>query len=466
MKPALSLLAFVPAAAYLALCLIFGGASRPTPWPPAWFGYTGLVLVLILAFPCFALRRSSEAISGPFLVLLLFAALAVLQLIPLPAELWSALPVRDRLLQGFDLLGAPPPDRLPPTLSPEATFEGLLRMFPAMAMLLLLVPVPRRSGILRLVWFIVIAGTAASVAGLLQLAAPELALPDIHQLGPPHTASGLFANQNHQATFLLVCMPMAAALASFHSNARQEGDANAGRRLVLLAAILLLAAGVWATGSRAGLALLLPVMILCFPVWRGRRGPHAGRAGLLIVLSTVVIGAAALLNSSRLPVPALADMTLSQDGRERIWQQSVDILRDNWITGTGSGTFSSAYALYEDPNFVTGVYVNHAHNEYLQIAVEMGLAGCLLMAVTLLVWSIASIRIWTQPDDGCRSLRRAASVSVLVILLHSLVDYPARTPALLVLGAALVFIQFFRPETAPAANLPPETRKKARGVVL
>lgn len=466
MKPALSLLAFVPAAAYLALCLVFGGASGATPWPPVWFGYTGLVLVLLLSFPGFALRWS-DAISGPFLVLLLFAALAALQLIPLPADLWSALAVRERLLQGFDLLGAAPPDRLPLTLSPEATFDSLLRLFPAMAILLLLVPVTRRSAILRLVWFIVIAGTAASVAGLLQLAAPELTLPDIHQLGPPRTASGLFANQNHQATLLLVCMPMAAALASLQATDRDEGDANTGRRFVLLAAILLLAAGVWATGSRAGLALLLPVIILCFPVWRGRRDPdHAGWTSLLVVLSTVMIGAVALLNSSRLPVPALADMTLSQDGREEIWQQSLDILRDNWMTGTGSGTFSSVYALYEDPNSVTGVYVNHAHNEYLQIAVETGLAGCLLMAVTLLVWGIASIRIWTKSDDGCRSLRRAASVSVLVILLHSLVDYPARTPALLVLGAALVFIQFFRPEPPPAANLPPGTRKKARGVVL
>jgi O-antigen ligase len=208
-------------------------------------------------------------------------------------------------------------------------------------------------------------------------------------------------------------------------------------------------------------------MILCFPVWRGRSGPHhAGWTSLLVVLSAVVIGAVALLNSSRLPVPVLADMTLSQDGRERIWQQSLEIFRDNWMTGTGSGTFSSAYALYEDPSLVTGVYVNHAHNEYLQIAVETGLAGCLLMAVTLILWGIASYRAWTTPDDGCRSLRRGASVSVLIILLHSLVDYPARTPALLVLGAALVFIQFFRPEPPPAANLPPDTRKTARGVVL
>jgi hypothetical protein len=243
-KPGPSLLACVPAAAYLALCLIFGGASGATPWPPAWFGYTGVALVLILSFPCFALHQS-DAISGPFLVLLLFAALAALQLIPLPADLWSALPVRDRLLQGFDLLGTAPPDRLPLTLSPEATFDGLLRMFPAMAMLLLLVPVTRRPDILKLVWFIVITGTAASVAGLLQLAAPELALPDIHQLGPPLTASGLFANQNHQATLLLVCMPMAAVLASLQTTDRHGSDANNGRHLGLLAAILLLAAGVW-----------------------------------------------------------------------------------------------------------------------------------------------------------------------------------------------------------------------------
>lgn len=466
MKPELSLLAFVPAAAYLGLCLIFGGASGPTPWPPGWFSYAGLVLVLILSIPCFVLR-CSNAISGPFLILLLFAALAALQLIPLPIDLWSALPSRDRLLQSLELLGVPPPGHLPLTLSTEATFDSLLRLFPAMAMLLLLVPVTRRSGIQRLGWFILTAGTAASVTGLLQLVAPELALPDVHQLGPPSTASGLFANQNHQATFLLACIPMAAALASLPSSARPDGDdARAGRNLILLAAFLLLAAGVWATGSRAGLALLVPVMILSFPVWRNSSGPRAGRTSLLVVLSTVVIGAFTVVNSARIPIPALADMTLSQDGRERIWQHSLAVFRDNWLTGTGSGSFSSAYALYEDPNLVTGVYVNHAHNEYLQIAVEMGLAGCLLMAISLIMWSIASIRIWTRPDDGCRSLRRAASVSVLVILLHSLVDYPARTPALLVLGAALIFIQFFQPYTSPATSPSPVGGRKAKGIVL
>ena len=72
-------------------------------------------------------------------------------------------------------------------------------------------------------------------------------------------------------------------------------------------------------------------------------------------------------------------------------------------------------------------YVAHAHNDYLQLVVELGLPGALLVLAFLTWWVLAVRRVVAIPDVP---LSHAAAIASGVVLLHSAWDYPIRTAAI------------------------------------
>jgi O-antigen ligase len=79
--------------------------------------------------------------------------------------------------------------------------------------------------------------------------------------------------------------------------------------------------------------------------------------------------------------------------------------------------------------------VPHAHSDYLEILMELGLPGLLLMAIGLAWWALTTLQIWRMEPGTETRLRMAASVALLAILAHSMVDFPLRTPAIATLAA-------------------------------
>jgi hypothetical protein len=109
--------------------------------------------------------------------------------------------------------------------------------------------------------------------------------------------------------------------------------------------------------------------------------------------------------------------------------------------GSGLGSFVPVYQMFERPeDALLDKFANRAHNDLLEVWLEAGIVGLLLISL-FLGWLVLMIwRVWrpTQlpnqlPIDVL--LMRAASVVLVLLLLHSLVDYPLRTTALSVLFA-------------------------------
>jgi O-antigen ligase len=86
------------------------------------------------------------------------------------------------------------------------------------------------------------------------------------------------------------------------------------------------------------------------------------------------------------------------------------------------------YKLYEDHDSIERTIINHAHNDYAELALEMGAPGIILMVLFLVWWAIAVRRAWVSTDAG--PYVRAASIASGALLAHSLVDFPLRTAAL------------------------------------
>ena len=107
--------------------------------------------------------------------------------------------------------------------------------------------------------------------------------------------------------------------------------------------------------------------------------------------------------------------------------------------GSGIGTFVPVYDEFAPRTLLGDTYVNHAHNDWLELWLTGG-APAMILAVGFLVWfAAATFRLWGSGQPEARALdlalARAAPIVIVLLLLHSAVDFPLRIPTLSVLFA-------------------------------
>ena len=106
--------------------------------------------------------------------------------------------------------------------------------------------------------------------------------------------------------------------------------------------------------------------------------------------------------------------------------------------GSGLGTFVPVYQMFEKPSDVFPAYANHAHNDALEVWLETGVVGLILMGVFVLWILRRGYWAWRAHPDIANldiALMRAASIVLLLLAAHSLVDYPLRTSAMTAVAA-------------------------------
>jgi O-antigen ligase len=243
-------------------------------------------------------------------------------------------------------------------------------------------------------------------------------------------AVGFFANRNHMGTLLLAGLPFAFALLGGALRAREKSR-SAGSSALLGAIVLLLLAGIVLNGSTAVLLLGPPVLgfsLLLLPMPGRWRRMLAIAATLLLIVSALALGA--------MPRGADVEGDMSLQSRLELWRASAPLARDLVPLGGGLGSFEHLFHLYENPAETTRTYVNHAHNDYLELWIELGLAGALLIIAFFSWWTRRLVALWRTPAEGRLAL--AGSIASAAILAQSLVDYPLRTTAISSLFALCV----------------------------
>ncbi|MEL6830252.1 MAG: O-antigen ligase family protein [Pseudomonadota bacterium] len=392
-------------------------------------------------------------------LLLLLAAYALIQLIPLPVDVWSSLPERTAIVEGWALLGLSADRVFPISLSPSETRTALLGIVPPIAMFLVLCAVGWRRAIWPFFWLIPVLGAVSALLGIAQVVSGNGAQLSWHDVANHGSAIGVFANANHQASFCLMCLPFTAALAGRHRQDWNAGDDDVAIAIAIFGLFALNLVGVLAGGSVAGYLLLIPVGVFSAFLLFGIRTKEGQRPILLYATMAGSIAAAVVLVVSS-PVLDGLGITSFGDGdltRRGIWSTSTEIATDQLATGAGLGTFTEAYRLYENDSNITTRFVNNAHNDYLQIAAELGVFGIALLGLGLSAFAILFFQSWTTRIDRDYRFRRAASVALLVPILHSLVDYPVRTPAIACL-VAVCFAIMVLPRNRIVEPKPTETR--------
>ena len=112
--------------------------------------------------------------------------------------------------------------------------------------------------------------------------------------------------------------------------------------------------------------------------------------------------------------------------RRQIWQSSLGIFRENLPFGSGLGSYRQLFSQQELIDNVTNIYVPHAHNDYIEFAVEYGHVGAGLIVAFFLWWCHKSIEVFNSLKTST-NYAVPAIISILVVMIHSGFDYPLRT---------------------------------------
>jgi O-antigen ligase len=423
------------ASAYLVACLLLGGASAAGAAANAALQIVAVVLILFWTW-----RRDAplpREARGPIWIGGAFLAIGLLTLVPLPPSIWSGLPFRDQILGAYQLIGMAPP-AIPLSLAPPATIWSLLSLLPPAAMFLMVAGLSNEER-RRLAMPLLVVACVSIVLGAFQLFGGSESPLRPYAVTNPDSPVGFFANVNHEATLLLCSLPFIAFLAG-RAAGRRSRSKRSGGAVISIAIGLFLAVGIAISGSSAAYGLFIPAALASLLIYRravvGRIG-WPWTAGMAFVL--VVFTVAALRGP--LSSEAFAGDLGDQPSSRRVLAATTGrAIADSFPAGTGLGTFSTIYRRYENPDRATRQYANHAHNDYLEFVLELGVAGLLLILAFIAWWAMALVRVWRSEVPGA-GLARAASVAIGVVLLHSLVDYPLRTAAIAaVLGLACALL--------------------------
>lgn len=419
-----------PSLAFILLCglfvtlLIAGGASRADAGGQIVVqGVTwGILVVAAMVGPRPELRRAGMA----GLVLLGTILLAVLQLVPLPPSVWEALPGRIAPV-GVESSVV----WRPISMVPGATGNALSSLVVPTTVLLLALML--RNGERERTLTVLLGLIAAStVIALLQFSDAGFANPFVNDT--PGQVSGLFANRNHFALFLALGCLIAPVWATRTGAPGWRLPTAAGLVLLFILTILV-------TGSRAG--MLVGIIAVLIALMLSRHDLHKlTRKGPRWLLPALVIGALLVL-AFFVTLFVAADRAVSidraisidgnEDMRVRGLPTVLELIHRYFPIGSGFGTFDPVFRMHEPLNLLKLTYFNHAHNDYLEIVLDGGVMAVLLLAIAVLWWAVASIRVWYRTKQG--GVAQLGSAMLLLVLIASFFDYPVRTPMIMALVA-------------------------------
>jgi O-antigen ligase len=118
--------------------------------------------------------------------------------------------------------------------------------------------------------------------------------------------------------------------------------------------------------------------------------------------------------------------------RTYIWKDSFNLIKDFPVFGTGLGTFSLAYTLYKKDAYWPYVY-DHAHNDYIELAAETGLAGFFLVLFALIAFyksAIRKIRNFSPQKDPLRYYILLGCLSGMFgLFIHAVTEFNFQIPA-------------------------------------
>jgi len=380
---------------------------------------------------------------------MLFAVVVALQLVPLPNALLGALsPESLRIWSDADRVAAlagvaAPAAAHPISVDPELTLVHLFRVFAYLAAFLAAALLMRRHR--HRIALAVVLGAAAvfeTLFGVREAALHRYAIWGWVNKLVFNRTTGTFVNPNHFAHYAAIVLPLGIYLCVRAWHDAAPTGVPLRRHIVRLLEKRLIGFGfgvvvvfaclvaILAAQSRGALVALVGGVAVVGAIVSGRH--HALRRGVMIAVAALAIVAAIVLLLGLNVARFQENDTATFGGRGVTVKTAFALWKQFPLFGTGLGTFAEVSSM-------TGVgspalLINHAHNDYAELAATTGVVGLLVALVPLLAGYVALLRMtfgaraaeltWTR-----RAYQAAALTSLTIALIHALIDFNFFIPA-------------------------------------
>jgi O-antigen ligase len=309
----------------------------------------------------------------------------------------------------------------------------------------------------RLVLFLLGVGTFEAFYGLVQYLSGWQKIFAYAKKYDLEDATGTYINRNHYAGLLEMILPFGVALILYEFGKLRGSDSQSAasvrtivqRRsfqkfvLCLCISVVLFAALIFSR-SRMGILAASASILMMFGFAAISR--RQGKASLVFfaVFAALSLGLAIWIGPgpivSRFEDVGQEYSSLDQS-RLSIWRDAVKLIERHPALGTGLGTFPVAFTSVQTA--FLGQFVNHAHNDYVELASDVGVPAALMLFATFVFILVRATRTFLHAAGNYdRAIALGCVGSIVAILLHSLTDFNLYMPAnalvfSVVLGLAL-----------------------------
>lgn len=362
-------------------------------------------------------------------------SIVVIQLIPLPPFIWQSLPGREVLAEAATIIGAANEWR-PLSIDSAHTISASLYIIVPFTAFLAVMTLHAEDQT-SLIWCLFAAAIAHIMISLGQTLSGGESFY-MYQTTHKGLPIGIFANRNHIALFLLLSIILLPS-----AFAPRLSSAPIVKLMLFWCTAIVFTIAIIATNSRAVTVLLLLTLtflaIISLPTQHRRKGMMAI---IMAVMAASALIWAAWQSNNLGSLQGLSDrFQQEEDYRYEFWPETLTTAAHYFPIGSGIGTFDEAFRSQESLDIVGTHFVNHAHNDYVELVIENGVIGLALIAAifTILLPAIRSAvrnhNLQKAPD-----LPLLASWAIAMIALHSMVDYPLRSLAIAALAGTIAAI--------------------------
>ncbi len=408
--------------AFFLICtiIVFTTMAYGTVHQPilALFYFFIAILLILWAIDCFRTGKCRFSASLLQLPLLMLAAYGLIQIVPFGS---------------YDEAGGI--IDIPRTISiePFATKVTSLHIL-ALAIFFsaALVYLDSAKRLRRLVTFIIVFGFIYAFYAILQ---SVLSPTKIYGIYAPRYAMpfGSFVNRHDFAALIemAVCVPLGLLFV---------GAVKHDKRLLYVVAVTLMISALLLSGSRGGLVALAAEIILLIILTTATQGSKRFvlKAALSLLLAAAAVGGAIFVGGDT-SLTRFADTAASGDissNRFHIWDVTVKVIKHSFPFGTGLGAYTQAYTQFDT---LSGQdLVEQAHNDYLQVLADAGLAGLILGTLFLFWFFREGIRNTRRNNTFRRGVAVGAFAGCFAILVHSLFDFVLHITAISVMFLSLI----------------------------
>ncbi|PCJ35313.1 MAG: O-antigen polymerase [Moraxellaceae bacterium] len=278
-------------------------------------------------------------------------------------------------------------------------------------------------------------------------------------------AQGSFVYPNQLANYLALCLSIGigilmSQLSLYSSGGRLRHKLRdlaqniLSPKIIIRLGLIIMVIGLILTRSRMGnSAFFIALAVIgLFAFFFYNRKPKHQRALIIsfFIVDLVLIGSVFGIEKVK---QRLVETTFQSETRDEVVRDSIPIIADYPFAGTGGGSFYSTFPRYH-PEPYPGFY-DHAHNDYIQFAVELGLPASLMLGVMVLYCLFICLKTMRKRKTPLyQGLSFGCAVAIVHMLLHSTVDFSLQSPAVALLFIGILSISIM------ATKLTPDRRQR------